>query len=527
MLLPPPSLHRLSLLCALLASSSPSLAANATSPAAGAGSPLRGTVRLKTPAPPRARIEPRVDAEVCNAKGPLLDERLIVSPEGGVANAVVYLLGESLPPPPATLPTARVAAKGCRFEPHVQALTAGAELELANDDPLLHNVHAYVSGRTLFNLGLPEGTRRQRRTLREPGVVLLRSDAGHNWMRAYAVVLPTHLHAVTDASGNFVLPNVPPGSYRLVMWHERLGTQELPVTVKAGEESVAGFSFDSIPLDAAEGGRLATASRLYAVEESLRGELEKTRTALEGVTSALAQEKRERALAEGRPLYLRFCATCHGTAGDGKGPSAPFLSHPPRNFLPGDYQFRMTPSGTLAREEDIFRTLTVGVLGTPMPAWGSVLTVEQRRVLSRYVLALSPRSLKEKPGAPIEIPPEPPSTNASIAEGKQLFQQLGCFACHGETGRGDGAAAPFLVDDMGNPISPADFTKGYYQGGRGAAVVYRAISTGLSGSPMPSFGDSTTPEQRWALVHYIRSLGHEPGWLEQLFSAPAGRIQVP
>src|SRR5688572_14233173 len=68
-------------------------------------------------------------------------------------------------------------------------------------------------------------------------------------------------------------------------------------------------------------------------------------------------DQRERYLAEGRPLYLRHCATCHGAAGDGKGPSAKFLSYPPRNFLTGSYNFRMTALGTLPREEDVFRTI--------------------------------------------------------------------------------------------------------------------------------------------------------------------------
>lgn len=241
---------------------------------------------------------------------------------------------------------------------------------------------------------------------------------------------------------------------------------------------------------------------------------------------AFTPERRARVLADGRPLYLRYCATCHGAEGDGRGVSAKWIGHPARNFRTGNYEFRMTPLGTLAREEDIFRTISLGVLGTPMPAWRETLSYEQRRLLAQYLMALSPRYLKEKPGRPIEIPRATLFNAESVGRGKALFEQLGCVPCHGAQGRGDGPLAEHLVDESGERIRPYDLTKGYFQGGKGGEVIFRAISTGLSGTPMPSF-EALEPGQRWDLVHFVQSLAEPRGPLDYLFDDPAGRNQVP
>lgn len=264
--------------------------------------------------------------------------------------------------------------------------------------------------------------------------------------------------------------------------------------------------------------------RIREVETSLRGQLEQARSAASG---ALTQERRARVLADGRGLYLRYCATCHGAQGDGKGATARFLDQPPRDLRAGEYQFRMTPFGTLAREEDLFRTISVGIPGTAMPPWRGVLSFEQRRLLAQYVMALSPRYLQEQPGEPIEIPPEPPSDAESVARGKALYEEIQCYLCHGKGGRGDGPSAPTLADDWGNPIRPRDFSKGHFQGGKGGEVLYRTLSTGLSGSPMPSFADVIEPPRMWDLVHFIQSLAREPTVLDYLFGDPVERSQMP
>jgi hypothetical protein len=80
-------------------------------------------------------------------------------------------------------------------------------------------------------------------TMKKPGIVTFKCDAGHTWMSAYVFVVDQPYYAVTDAAGKFELKDVPPGAYTLVVWHESLGTQEQKVTVAAGKPSAAGFTF--------------------------------------------------------------------------------------------------------------------------------------------------------------------------------------------------------------------------------------------------------------------------------------------
>ena len=107
----------------------------------------------------------------------------------------------------------------------------------------------------------------------------------------------------------------------------------------------------------------------------------------------------------------------------------------------------------------------------------------------------------------IEIGTPPSVSEASIEKGKQLYGELGCVGCHGELGRGDGVSAPTLKDDWGNPIRPADLTQRWtFRGGPTERDIFKAFSTGLNGTPMPSFVDALSVEQRWDLAAYVWSL---------------------
>lgn len=84
---------------------------------------------------------------------------------------------------------------------------------------------------------------------------------------------------------------------------------------------------------------------------------------------------------DARALFLANCATCHGETGDGQGVTQ--LDRPARSFKDGGFSFGNTP-------EALFRTLSVGIPGTPMPAFGESLTEDQRHALARYVITLGP-----------------------------------------------------------------------------------------------------------------------------------------
>ncbi len=221
-----------------------------------------------------------------------------------------------------------------------------------------------------------------------------------------------------------------------------------------------------------------------------------------------AQSKSEASpelLAEGKRLYDNNCAVCHGIQGRGDGEAAYLLFPKPRDLTRGVFKIRSTPSGSLPTDNDIFRTITMGMAGTAMPSWQH-LSERERWALVYYVKTLSPRFAREKPAEPIRIGQEPPPSTESIAAGREVYRKLQCGKCHGEAGRGDGPAAAELRDEWGFPIKPYDFTRGArLKGGATGAEIYRTFVTGMDGTPMPSF-DFLPEAERWQLVHYVQSL---------------------
>ncbi len=177
--------------------------------------------------------------EVCGNTVP--DERLIVGKGGGLSNAVVYLadvIGGKPVPRDQPVPLDNVK---CAFVPHVRSATVGQTLEIRNNDPFLHDAHALLGTRTLFNVGiLPKHTARQ--LLSDAGLVHINCNVRHTWMHAYVFVANDPYHAVTGGDGQFVIDQVPPGTYTLRVWHELLGSTERPVTVVGGQTATVNFA---------------------------------------------------------------------------------------------------------------------------------------------------------------------------------------------------------------------------------------------------------------------------------------------
>src|SRR5260370_826096 len=110
------------------------------------------------------------------------------------------------------------------------------------------------------------------------------------------------------------------------------------------------------------------------------------------------------------------------------------------------------------------------------------------------------------PGAPLYIGQPPPPSQQIVARGKEVWQNAKCWECHGNTGKGDGEKAPGLKDDFGFPSRPADLTSGQFKSGPAVGDIFRTMSTGFSGTPMPSYRDSLPEQDRWALAYYVVSL---------------------
>ena len=123
----------------------------------------------------------------------------------------------------------------------------------------------------------------------------------------------------------------------------------------------------------------------------------------------------------------------------------------------------------------------------------------------------------------MELPSAPASTQESIELGKKLYVETGCVKCHGNLGRGDGPSAPTLTDDLGQPIRAADLTQSWtFRGGSSREDIFRTMTTGLNGTPMPSFADSLSTEQRWAITDFIVSLSGSdgPGYTNLVVAKP-------
>ena len=221
-------------------------------------------------------------------------------------------------------------------------------------------------------------------------------------------------------------------------------------------------------------------------------------------------------IAYGKEVYERRCIGCHGEKGDGNGPAATFLfNQRPRNFNAGVFKFRLTQK-PIPTDGDLLRTITRGVRGTAMPAWYELPLNDRLAVIEyiKYELAVD-RSDSSKPYAYfIEEPPsqplyigQPPAPSQDIlAHAKDVWQNAKCWECHGQTGKGDGEKAAGLKDDFGFPVRPADLTSGQFKSGPSVQDIFRTMSTGLSGTPMPSYRDSLSEQDRWALAYYVLSL---------------------
>ena len=207
----------------------------------------------------------------------------------------------------------------------------------------------------------------------------------------------------------------------------------------------------------------------------------------------------------GQQIYQANCAVCHGVEGDGNGPAASMFRIRPRDFRTGIFKFRSTPSGSLPTDDDLLRTVTQGVRWTGMigrPDLGD----NDRRAVIQYIETFSPRFVKERPGKLIGVPAAPPKTQEILDQGKRLYKESGCNACHGEQGRGDGPSAGELKDDWGWPIWPSDLTWRPLKRGSDIRETYLTLVSGLSGTPMPSYADSLSSRELWALVYYLESL---------------------
>ncbi len=203
------------------------------------GGTIRGTVKVNGNFPKLSPLQISKFKEICKD---VPNESLIIGPDQELRYAVVTLEGISKGKAVEKESVHEIDNSRCRFVPHVLAASVGQFVLLKNTDPILHTAHAYfTAGQPQFNVGLYP-SKVSRKPLVSPGVIKIVCEV-HPWMSAYIVVAEHPYQSVTDIYGEYLINDVPPGTYKLKAWHESLGTQEKQVEVKPGGSHNVDFVF--------------------------------------------------------------------------------------------------------------------------------------------------------------------------------------------------------------------------------------------------------------------------------------------
>jgi hypothetical protein len=204
------------------------------------GGSISGVVKYEGAAPAPAQIAITKDRDVCGT-APVFEQSLIVGPNRGIANAVVTITdiikGEPVKPQPAV----SFDQEKCEYVPHVAVFLAGGTVLILNSDGILHNIHTESTVNPVIDLAQPGFKKQIHVTIAKPEVIKVTCDA-HNWMEGWWYVTANPYYAITNLGGHYAIANVPPGSYTLQVWQERLGTQTQRIQVRPGADTVAGFT---------------------------------------------------------------------------------------------------------------------------------------------------------------------------------------------------------------------------------------------------------------------------------------------
>jgi plastocyanin len=212
----------------------------------GAGQ-IKGVVKFAGTVPAPKPVNMSADPS-CSKQhpGPVLTREIIADSKGGLQNVVVFIaegLGDrtfDVPKEPVV-----VSQKGCLYEPHVLAMRANQPLEVVNRDPTSHNIHPTPANNREWNKAELPGAELEEVFPREEIAIPVKCNI-HPWMRGYIAVFKHPYFVVTKEDGSFDLPALPPGTYTVRAWHEKLGTASQTIWVGANETKELSFVFKSM-----------------------------------------------------------------------------------------------------------------------------------------------------------------------------------------------------------------------------------------------------------------------------------------
>ena len=173
---------------------------------------------------------------------PITGESVVTGPNKALANVVVYVSAGANDESQVPQQAVTLEQQGCQYVPHVVAIHTGQELRVVNGDQALHNVHPVAKVNREWNKSQPSGAPPISEKYDKAEFIPVKCNV-HPWMRGYIAVLNTSHFDVTKVSGEFKLPNLPPGRYTITAWHEEYGTQTADVTIAGNETKDVNFTF--------------------------------------------------------------------------------------------------------------------------------------------------------------------------------------------------------------------------------------------------------------------------------------------
>lgn len=209
---------------------------------------IAGSIKFIGAPPPRARIDMSADPYCASHHaGAVLDPALIINDNHTLRQAFIYIargLGRYRFQPPAW--PVELKQTGCMFAPRVLGIMAGQALQVSSQDATPHNVHFIGPAGADWNLALaPQAPAIQRR-FPESAVAATPVEVVcnvHPWMRAWVGVRPNPYFYVTGRSGKYHFPPLPPGTYTVAAWQERLGLEQQQVRLAPDGHIRLNFQF--------------------------------------------------------------------------------------------------------------------------------------------------------------------------------------------------------------------------------------------------------------------------------------------
>ena len=197
------------------------------------GGTLSGKITYEGDAPEPQILKITKDKRACG-KEPHYDESLLVSDDKGIRNVVVTIKNAPKGDDFSALGNEfAIHQIGCVYTPHVVLIPVNTELVIYNDDGILHNLHTYSEKNPPFNISQPKYKKKIKKKFKEPEIITIKCDV-HGWMTGYIVVVDHPYVALSNATGEYTISNIPPGTYQVEFWHEKLGTVQKEVTIGAG-----------------------------------------------------------------------------------------------------------------------------------------------------------------------------------------------------------------------------------------------------------------------------------------------------